>query len=53
MIVVAAPATAAPAALPATGGTDWLITIVLAGLGVLGIVSGLGVILHRHYFKQG
>jgi hypothetical protein len=52
-IVVAAPAMAAPAALPATGGTDWLITIVLAGLGVLGIVSGLGVKLHRRHSNQG
>jgi LPXTG-motif cell wall-anchored protein len=59
MIVVAAPATAAPsapaapAALPATGGGDWPITIVLAGLGVLGIVSGLGVKLHRRHSNQG
>jgi hypothetical protein len=52
-IVVAAPTTAAPAALPATGGTDWLITIVLAGLGVLGIVSGLGVNLHRRHSNRG
>jgi hypothetical protein len=52
-IVVAAPATPAPAALPATGGADWLITIVLAGLGVLGIVIGLGVKLHRHHSNQG
>jgi LPXTG-motif cell wall-anchored protein len=51
-IIVAASATAAPAALPATGGTDWLISIVLAGLGVLGILSGLGVILHRRHSHQ-
>jgi hypothetical protein len=53
LIVVAAPAASAPTALPATGGADWLITIVLAGLGVLGIVSGLGVKLHRRHSNRG